>query len=206
VPAAGDLVIGTVQRSAGDAYAVALSPHGPAAHLPHLAFEGATRKTRPQLAAGALVYARVGAAPPRRPDGVELECAALGASSGVAGGSGKAEGLGPLRGGALARVGGAGARWVAAGRRGGCVALEELGRRIGFEVAVGRNGLVWVGSPGSGSGRAGGGGGEAEEGGEAATAEILAVVRVLTELGGKVGMPEGEQREVVERVLKGLGL
>jgi exosome complex component RRP40 len=211
VPAAGDLVIGTVQRSAGDVYAVALSPHAPAATLPHLAFEGATRKTRPQLGAGALVYARVSAAPARRPDGVELECAAgLGGSTSsaaasggggaaVAGGSGKAEGLGPLKGGALARVGGAGARWIAAGKRGGCVVLEELGRRIGFEVAVGRNGLVWVGTP---SGRAG----EAEDGGEAATAEVLAVVRVLSEVGGRVGMSDREQREVVERVLKGLGM
>jgi exosome complex component RRP40 len=120
----------------------------------------------------------------------------------VAAGSGKAEGLGPLKGGALVRVGGAGARWIAGGKRGGCFALEELGRRIGFEVAVGRNGLVWVGSPGASGGRAGG----EEEDSETATAEILAVVRVLTELGGKVGMAEGAQRALVERTLKALGL
>ena len=57
----GDAVVGAVVERHSDAYNVDLG--GPfTAVLPALAFEGATRRNRPNLAQGDLVYARVTAA------------------------------------------------------------------------------------------------------------------------------------------------
>ncbi|KAL8413299.1 hypothetical protein RB594_004785 [Gaeumannomyces avenae] len=86
VPAAGDLVVGQVHHSSADYHFVSLAPHAPNALLPVLAFEGATRKTRPVLGPGSLVYARVAMA--SRHMDPELEC--------VSQATGKADGLGPL--------------------------------------------------------------------------------------------------------------
>ncbi|KAL8351390.1 hypothetical protein RB598_006262 [Gaeumannomyces tritici] len=86
VPAAGDLVVGQVHHSSADYHFVSLAPHAPNALLPMLAFEGATRKTRPVLGPGSLVYARVAMA--SRHMDPELEC--------VSQATGKADGLGPL--------------------------------------------------------------------------------------------------------------
>src|SRR2546423_718358 len=62
VPHAGDLVIAQVHHSSMDFLHLSLAPHTPQAILPQLSFEGATKKTRPQLKANDLVYARVTAA------------------------------------------------------------------------------------------------------------------------------------------------
>lgn len=79
-------MIAQIIRTTPDAYLASLSPHTAPATLPHLAFEGATKKTRPVLAPGALVYARVSLAD-RHMD-PELEC--------VSAATGRADGLGPL--------------------------------------------------------------------------------------------------------------
>jgi len=140
IPSVGDLVIGQVQRGATDLYYVQLSPHTSNASLPHLSFEGATKKTRPQLAAGALVYARVSLA--NRHMDPELEC--------VSAATGKAEGLGPLTGGMCFDVSLGLARRLLMARskeEGKIEVLELLGAEgLAFETAVGRNGRVWVGS------------------------------------------------------------
>ncbi|SPQ19522.1 f1a4630c-dc49-4d39-a614-c1d1998b0514 [Thermothielavioides terrestris] len=86
IPTTGDLVLATVTRNAPEAYLCSLSAYTPAATLPHLAFEGATKKTRPQLAPGQLVYARVALA--HRHMDPELEC--------VSAATGRADGLGPI--------------------------------------------------------------------------------------------------------------
>ena len=58
IPAVGDALVGTVVERHSDAYNVDVG--GPfSAVLPALAFEGATRRNRPSLAPGDLVYARV---------------------------------------------------------------------------------------------------------------------------------------------------
>ena len=138
IPATGDLVIGQVHHGAADFYYVSLSPHTPNALLPTLAFEGATKKTRPLLNAGALVYARVALA--NKHMDPELEC--------VHPATGKADGLGPLAGGMAYTVSlGFARRLLMAGAGGAVVVLEELGGLgLSFETAVGRNGRVWVGS------------------------------------------------------------
>ena len=132
-------MIGQVTRSTGDHHYVQLAPHAPVALLPVLAFESATKKTRPQLPQGSLVYARVSLADPHMD--AELEC--------VDPSTGRANGLGPLAGGMLFSVSlGLARRLLMAPEKGGVVVLEELGAAGGlaFETAVGRNGAVWVGS------------------------------------------------------------
>jgi len=71
IPAAGDAVVGTVAERHADSYTVELGAPFPGT-LPALGFEGATRRNRPTLAPGDLVYARVAAA--SRDAGPELAC------------------------------------------------------------------------------------------------------------------------------------
>lgn len=140
IPRVGELVIGTVQKSAGEAYTVLLSDYTTPCLLPHLAFESATRKTRPQLASGALVYARVASA--HRHMDAEIEC--------VSSATGKADGLGPLTGGMLYPISQGFARRLMLPRsaaEGKVVVLEELADAgLQFETATGRNGRFWVDS------------------------------------------------------------
>ena len=141
-PAVGDLVIAQIHHSATDSYSCALTPHTPFALLGQLAFEGASRKTRPQLKSGDLVYARVCKA--SKYEDTEIEC--------FNSGTGKAEGMGPLKGGMLFNTSPGFARRLMMGTdkegrsKGGVVVLEEAGEKVKFEVAVGRNGRVWVDS------------------------------------------------------------
>lgn len=133
--------------------------------LPHLAFPGATKKTRPQLSSGCTVYARVSLA--NKHMDPELEC--------YDAESQKAEGFGELKGGMVFNVSlGMARRLLGDGKKirqlrlrqrkaeaekreeklvmddedisNGMEVLEELGRVLSFEVAVGRNGRVWVDS------------------------------------------------------------
>jgi len=140
VPTVGDLVIATIQKSSVDVYFASLSDYTPNASLPQLSFEGASRKTRPQLSYGALVYARVTLA--NKHMDPELEC--------VSASTGKSEGLGPLTGGMLFPISLGMARRLMLPKpveQGNLVILEELGEAgVPFEIAVGRNGKVWVDS------------------------------------------------------------
>src|SRR3954453_17232230 len=88
IPRLNDLIICTIHHSSAETYHVTITPHAPLATLPQLAFESATKKTRPMLQAGDLVYARVSTASDYL-DAVELEC--------VSATTGKADGLGPLK-------------------------------------------------------------------------------------------------------------
>ncbi|KAH6677720.1 hypothetical protein B0J14DRAFT_475963 [Halenospora varia] len=140
VPTAGDLVIATIQKSSVDVFYASLSDYTSNATLPQLSFEGVTKKTRPQLAQGALVYARVTLA--NKHMDPELEC--------VSSSTGKSEGLGPLTGGMIFNVSlGMSRRLMLPNPadQGGLVLLDEIGGQgVSFEIAVGRNGKVWVDS------------------------------------------------------------
>ncbi|TQN68648.1 Exosome complex component rrp40 [Colletotrichum shisoi] len=137
IPVAGDLVIGTIQRTAAELYYVLLADYSTPATLPQLAFEMATKKSRPQLASGALVYARVTLA--NKHMDPELEC--------VYQSTGKADGLGPLVGGMLFDISLGMARRLLKPKTTDLVVLEELGATgAAFETAVGRNGRIWVNS------------------------------------------------------------
>ncbi|KAI5464177.1 hypothetical protein BGZ63DRAFT_411951 [Mariannaea sp. PMI_226] len=139
-PRAGELVIGTIHHSAAEVYYVTLSDYTTPALLPQLSFEGATKKTRPQLSAGALVYARITQA--NKHMDAELEC--------VSSSTGKSDGLGPLPGGMVFNVSLGMARRLLMPKsvtEGRLVVLEELGSAgLQFETATGRNGKFWVDS------------------------------------------------------------
>ncbi|KAL6361450.1 hypothetical protein LRP88_04918 [Fusarium phalaenopsidis] len=118
-PRVGELVIGTVQRSAAEIFYVTLSDYTAPALLPQLSFEGATKKTRPQLVPGALVYARADGLGP------------------LAGGMLFNVSLGMAR-----RL-----MMPKSVQEGRIAVLEELGAAgLQFETATGRNGKFWVDS------------------------------------------------------------
>jgi exosome complex component RRP40 len=75
------------------------------------------------------------------------------------------------------------ARRLLSGRKGGVQILEGLSQRVAFEVAIGRNGMLWV------------------DGGNVKTTLAVgqAVQEVDTEALGEKG-----QSKVAERVLRGL--
>ncbi|RYP07949.1 hypothetical protein DL765_008970 [Monosporascus sp. GIB2] len=188
IPSQGDLVIGTVQKTSGDYLYVSLGEHTSNALLPSLAFESASKKTRPNLAPGQLVYARVSLA--NRHMDPELEC--------VSPATGKADGLGPLGNSTNTGGGGVGmgmgmvygvslgmARRLLMRRsaeEGGVVVLEELGAAgLAFETAVGRNGRIWVNSE--------------------STKTVLAVGRAVQETDEK-NLSVEQQKKLVRKLVK----
>lgn len=177
LPRAGELVIGTVQKSAAEVYYVHLSDYTAPATLPRLSFESATKKTRPILAAGALVYARVTMA--NKHMDAELEC--------VSSSTGKSEGLGPLSGGMLFPVSLGMARRLMmpkAAEAGRVIVLDELAAAgLQFETATGRNGRFWVDS--------------------ASVKTVLAVGRAVQETDEKQ-LGVDEQQKLVRKLIKEL--
>lgn len=99
--------------------------------------------------------------------------------------TGKAGGLGPLKGGMVFDVSLSFARRLMMGKSGGVVVLEGLSEVVAFEVAVGRNGRVWV------------------DGGEDVRLTLV-VGKILTEADEK-NLDEAAQRELVKKALKKLG-
>ena len=179
IPHAGDLVIAQVQRSSMDYFHLSICPHTPQAILPQFAFEGASKKTRPQLRAGDLVYAKVLSANRN----MEVELACVNPSTGKS----EPEGLGPINGGMMFDIStGLAARLLNSQN---FVVLEQLGAKIagGFEIAVGRNGKVWVDCPESG------------------VRGICAVGRCLQEANCG-NLEESEQQRLVKRIIQETGL
>jgi exosome complex component RRP40 len=85
---------------------------------------------------------------------------------------------------------------------GGVVVLEELGAKLeglgGFEIAVGRNGRVWVDC-------SGGGGATGPAGESAGVLATVAIGRCLQETDDG-GLGVTEQKKLVSRVLREMGL
>ena len=192
IPTANDLIIAQIHHSSQDYFHCIITPHTPHALLAQLAFEGATKKTRPMLKAGELVYARVLSTGVGAGTEVELTC--------VNPTTGKAEpgGLGQLTGGMVFDVSmGLAARLMKAGsgsqRDGGAAGiavLEELGNKLegkgGFEIAVGRNGRVWV---------------DCSNGGDYATRITVAVGRCLSILDER-DLSVSDQKKLVSKILR----
>jgi exosome complex component RRP40 len=91
------------------------------------------------LVPGALVYARISSAHPNPPNqDPVIEC--------VNSATGKSDGLGPLKGGMVFSVRpDFTRRCLLKPEKGGVSLLQELSElAIGFEIAVGRNGVIWV--------------------------------------------------------------
>lgn len=158
--------------------------------LAQLSFEGATKKTRPMLKGSDLVYARVLSVGAGASEEVELTCVD------PATGKAEPEGLGPLTGGMVFDIStGFAARLMTKGSSdsegtGGLVVLQELGRKMealgGFEVAIGRNGKIWVDCSGSGA---------------ASIKATTAIGRCLKQTDERcLGIPE--QKKLVSKVLR----
>jgi exosome complex component RRP40 len=171
-PFPNDLVIATVNGSSAEQFNCLLTPETPPASLPHLAFEGATKKTRPQLPPNSLVYCRVANAGRDQPP--ELTC--------VDPSTGKGEGLGPLKGGMVFKISLGMARRLLAPKS-ELALLDVLGAKVGFEITVGRNGVLHV------------------DGGNVRT--TLAVGRGILEVDEKA-LGESGQRKLASEILKGL--
>ena len=138
VPATGDQVVGIVAEKHAEEYRLNVGSAA-LATLPVLAFDGATKRNRPHLDVGTLVYARISQA--HRSMEAEATCAAppgVGARDWVTNESV----FGELAGGYVfscpiplcRRLSGADEY----------PALEAVGTLVPFELAVGVNGRVWI--------------------------------------------------------------
>jgi len=126
----GDNVLGVVLSKAGDIFRVDIGTSEPAS-LSYLAFEHATKKNRPNVNQGDVVYAKLLVA--SKDMEAELVCVD---------GYGKKAGLGVLDGGGfLFSVPLNTVRKLLCTES---VLLKALGKAIPFEIAVGMNGRVWV--------------------------------------------------------------
>ncbi|EFN53535.1 hypothetical protein CHLNCDRAFT_59733 [Chlorella variabilis] len=134
-PSPEDVVIGRITDRHSENYGVDIG--GPfRALLPVLAFEGATKRNRPHLQVGDLVYGRVESA--HRDLEPVLSCMD---------GAGKASGFAQLKGGMVIEVSTTHARSLLS--RPPAALLSALGRSLQFELAVGLNGRVWLDAPSS---------------------------------------------------------
>ena len=132
MPQVDDSVIGIILDRHMDNFIIDIKGPFPAM-LPQLSFEGATKRNRPNLKPGDVVYARVVEA--SRDLEPVLTCVdALG----------RAGGLGQLSEGSLVNVSTAMARRLLQGGQASPV-LEALGDAgLQFDMAVGANGLIWL--------------------------------------------------------------
>ncbi|KAF9046521.1 hypothetical protein BJ165DRAFT_1415103 [Panaeolus papilionaceus] len=130
VPAPQESVIGIVIQKVGEGYRVDIGSAHYAA-LDGLAFEGATKRNKPNLKVGSLVYARVSLA--HKDMDPELECFDAQTR--------KAEGFGELKGGFLVKCSLKMCRDLMDANH---FLLPLIGGKFPLEVAVGLNGRVWV--------------------------------------------------------------
>lgn len=125
MPAPNDLVVGIVAARLADAYKIDLGSNGTAL-LNFSGFEGTTKKNRPNLLVGDVVYARVSVAN----KDLEPELVCLDADN-------RPEGFGELREGMLFHCS---CSLAQALQRPDSPVLELLGKHFAFEIVVGANG------------------------------------------------------------------
>ncbi|KAG4305814.1 hypothetical protein PORY_000724 [Pneumocystis oryctolagi] len=130
-PAVGDSVIGQVVVKHAEGYKVDING-ARLGRLGALAFENATRKNRPNLQIGALVYAQVVYADKEMEP--EIEC--------ISGTNEKSTTFGELKGGFL--IHGLSNNLCQKILNKNYPLLQTLGESIPFEIAVGSNGRIWV--------------------------------------------------------------
>ncbi|WFD36547.1 exosome non-catalytic core subunit rrp40 [Malassezia cuniculi] len=135
VPSANDHVIGQVTNRGTESYTVSLfSAHS--ATLPVLAFEGASRRTRPNISIGAIVYARIVSAPMW----AEPEITCVDPVTSKSGGLGELR-VDPKEG--VAMLWPVSLPFAQSLTRPGHTLLSRIAEHFPLEVAVGVNGLVW---------------------------------------------------------------
>ncbi|KAK9449592.1 uncharacterized protein V1518DRAFT_416439 [Limtongia smithiae] len=141
-PAPHDAIIATVLTRAGDlehTYYILSLPNAavPTATLPASAIaRHASRRAKPSLEKGTTVYARIVAAPASSSSSHIVELACFDEATG------KDAGFGELKGGMLADISLSLARRLLLPKTESV--LDLLGARVGFQIAIGRNGRIWV--------------------------------------------------------------
>ncbi len=130
VPAVGDLVVGIVTAKLAELYRVDIGAHMNAA-LPLAGFEGVTKKNKPNLDVGSVVYARVLVAN----KDMEPELVCIDSDN-------KGDGFGEIRpGGLLTRCS---CSLSQALQKANCQILEHIGKHLAYEIIVGANGRFIV--------------------------------------------------------------
>lgn len=130
IPTKGDSIIGIVTIKSGDNYRVDIGSSEPAS-LSYLAFEGATKRNRPDVKIGDLVYARIVVA--NKDIEPELVCIDS---------VGRSSGLGIIRdGGFLLHCSLNLVRKILSKD---CPLLKLLGNTLPYETAIGMNGRIWI--------------------------------------------------------------
>lgn len=132
IPAVGDFVVGTITGAFGDSYRVALSNFSLGVSLSYMAFPNASKKNRPTLKIGDLVYARVLTAAKELE--AEIEC--------MDSSSGQDAGFGLLEDGICIDVPLSFCRQLLFDDQ--FPLLRLLAKCCKFEVAIGVNGKIWV--------------------------------------------------------------
>ncbi|NXD22687.1 EXOS3 protein, partial [Spelaeornis formosus] len=130
VPVKGDHIIGIVTAKAGDVFRLDVGGSEPAS-LSYLAFEGATKRNRPNVQVGDLIYGRfLVANKDMEPEMVCID------------GSGKSSGMGIIgQDGFLFKVSLGLIRKLLAPK---CEIIQELSQLYPFEMVLGMNGRIWV--------------------------------------------------------------
>lgn len=136
-PVVGDAVIGVVVSKHSEEYR--LNVGGPAlAILPALAFDGASKRNKPNFEIGTAVYARVEVA--HRDMDPEVTCVTALEGKKRDWVTGQSI-FGELNGGFVFRVTLSLAKML---RSTQCTVLNCIGNVLAFEIAVGANGMVWI--------------------------------------------------------------
>eukprot|EP00033_Pygsuia_biforma_P004034 GCRY01004418.1.p1 GENE.GCRY01004418.1~~GCRY01004418.1.p1 ORF type:complete len:258 (-),score=59.19 GCRY01004418.1:407-1126(-) len=128
VPAIDDMVVGVITDKSGENYKVEIGSAA-LATLPGLGFQDATRRNRPILSSGSVVYGRVVVA--HKDKEPEIVCVSE---------RNKSDGFGELKEGCIVDVSLSLSRQLL---QDGFI-LKTLAGYLSFEVAVGMNGRVWV--------------------------------------------------------------
>eukprot|EP00291_Cryptomonas_curvata_P000715 CAMPEP_0172180550 /NCGR_PEP_ID=MMETSP1050-20130122/17298_1 /TAXON_ID=233186 /ORGANISM="Cryptomonas curvata, Strain CCAP979/52" /LENGTH=219 /DNA_ID=CAMNT_0012853681 /DNA_START=208 /DNA_END=865 /DNA_ORIENTATION=+ len=135
IPCVEDMVIGVVTDKHGEEYRLDIRSCS-SGLLPVLAFEGATKRSRPRLEVGALVYCRVTSA--LKDMEPELSCVSLTSNKGWMTGGAV---FGELSGGHMFETSIGYARSLLLPD---CPVVNCLGQHVPFEMAASANGRVWV--------------------------------------------------------------
>ncbi|GFN91331.1 exosome complex component rrp40-like [Plakobranchus ocellatus] len=130
IPSKGESVIGIVNQKVGDIFRVDIGGSEQAS-LSYLSFEGATKRNRPDVKVGDIIYAKLLVA--NKDMEPEIVCIDS---------YGRSSGMGVIRnGGFLFHTSLNLARKLLNPQ---CILLKTLGNRFQFEITVGINGRVWV--------------------------------------------------------------
>jgi exosome complex component RRP40 len=137
LPSLDDVLVGTIIEKHPESYRLDINSSSPAL-LSAYAFEGATKRNKPDLKVGDVVYARVAAA--NRDMDPELTCISPHFKKEWVTGENL---FGPLTGGYVISVSLKLARSLLDEE---CLILNLIGKHVPFELAIGMNGHVWINS------------------------------------------------------------